>query len=200
VPAPELRLGNRTVYFRKAIRTPDFESERVLARDGFEFADLWLTRNCPGALPYWTQARAYYKASLNLPAQSSPLTIYYCFLNAVKALLLVKGVEFSDRHGVSGEFESSKRSLTNEKITFQPVGVLGIRRAPMTTLPTRQRASLICLRRATPLKMPPSPGRSLSKLADRFGTRGLHAGHWHLRDVLGISSGSCERCFALTES
>jgi hypothetical protein len=124
VPAQELRIGNRTAYFRKAIRTPDFESERVLARDAFEFAELWLTRNCKEALPYWSQARAYYQASLNLPAQSSPLTIYYCFLNATKALLLVKNVEFSQRHGVSGEFEASKRSLANEKIVFHGGGVL----------------------------------------------------------------------------
>ena len=124
MPAPELRIGNRTAYFRKAITTPDFGSERVLARDAFEFAELWLTRNCKDALPYWSQARAYYRASLALPAQSSPLTIYYCFLNAAKALLLVKGVEFSDRHGVSGDFEASKRSLRNEKILFQGGGVL----------------------------------------------------------------------------
>jgi len=27
MPAPELQIGNRTAYFRKAIRTPDFGSE-----------------------------------------------------------------------------------------------------------------------------------------------------------------------------
>lgn len=123
--APELRIANRTAYFRKAIRTPDFASERVLARDAFEFAELWLRRNCASALPYWSQARAYYRASRSLPAQSSPLTIYYCFLNAVKSLLVVKGVSFSDYHGVSGNFQASKRSLSNEIIQFQEGGVLG---------------------------------------------------------------------------
>jgi hypothetical protein len=77
MPAPELQIGNRTAYFRKAIRTPDFDSERVLARDAFQFAELWLKRECPQALPFWDQAKSYYAASTHLQAQSSPLTTYY---------------------------------------------------------------------------------------------------------------------------
>jgi YaaC-like protein len=125
MPAPELQIGNRTAYFRKAIRTPDFSSERVLARDAFQFAELWLKRECPSALPFWDQARRYYVASRHLPAQSSPLTSYFCFLNAAKALLTVKKVDFSDYHGVSGKFDpASKRALRNEKITFKGGGIL----------------------------------------------------------------------------
>ena len=122
--APELRIGNRAAYFRKAIRTPDCKSERVLARDAYEFAELWLKRQCPEALPYWNQAYAYYKATRHLPVQSAPLTSYYCFLNAVKALLIVKDVQFSDSHGVSGQFEASKRALRNEMISFHGGGVI----------------------------------------------------------------------------
>jgi hypothetical protein len=125
MPAPELRIGNRTAYFRKAITTPDFTSERVLARDAFEFAELWLKRECREALSYWDQARSYYKAGKSLPTQSSPLTSYYCFLNAVKSLLLVKGVSFSEHHGVAGEFDpASKRALRNERINFKGGGLL----------------------------------------------------------------------------
>jgi hypothetical protein len=48
-----------------------------------------------------------------------------CFLNAAKALLTVKGVDFSDYHGVSGKFDPiSKRALSNERITFKGVGIL----------------------------------------------------------------------------
>jgi hypothetical protein len=123
--APELQIGNRAAYFRKAIRTPEFASERVLARDAFQFAALWLKRECPKALPFWDQARSYYVASTDLPVQSSPLTSYYCFLNAAKALLTVKGVNFSNYHGVSGEFtRASKRALSNEKIAFKGGGIL----------------------------------------------------------------------------
>jgi hypothetical protein len=125
MPAPELQIGNRTAYLRKAICSPDFSSERVLARDAFQFAELWLQRECPIALPFWNQARSYYLASRNLPAQSSPLTSYFCFLNAAKSLLTVKGVDFSDYHGVSGQFDPiSKRALSNEKIAFKGGGIL----------------------------------------------------------------------------
>jgi YaaC-like Protein len=125
MPAPELQIGNRVAYFRKSIRTPEFASERVLARDAFQFAALWLKRECPNALPFWDQARSYYVASNSLPVQSSPLTSYFCFLNAVKALLTVKGVDFSDYHGVSGKFDpASKRALCNEMIAFKGGGIL----------------------------------------------------------------------------
>lgn len=125
MPAPELQIGNRTAYFRKAIRTPNFNSERVLARDAFQFAELWLKRQCPEALPFWNQARSYFIASRHLPAQSSPLTSYYCFLNAAKALLKVKNVGFSERHGVAGAFDPlSKRALSNERIAFKGGGIL----------------------------------------------------------------------------
>jgi YaaC-like Protein len=125
MPAPELLIGNRAAYLRKAICTPDFTSERVLARDAFQFAELWLKRECPRALPFWDQARSYYAASGNLPVKSSPLTSYFCFLNAAKALLTVKGIYFSDYHGVSGKFDPvSKRALSNEKIAFRGGGIL----------------------------------------------------------------------------
>ena len=53
------------------------------------------------------------------------MTAYYCFLNATKALLTVRGETFSDRHGVHGENEPGKRSLQAEKVNFQGQGVLG---------------------------------------------------------------------------
>ncbi len=125
MPAPELQIGNRTAYFRKSIMTPDFTSERVLARDAFQFGTLWLKRRCPTALPYWEQARSYYEASKHLPAQSSPLTSYYCFLNAAKALLTVKGVAFAERHGIAGNFDpQSQRSLGNEIIRVKGAGII----------------------------------------------------------------------------
>ncbi|PLX37580.1 MAG: hypothetical protein C0606_04625 [Hyphomicrobiales bacterium] len=125
MPAPELRYKNRAVYFRKGITGPHFASESVLTRDTFEFVDLWLTRNCKKALPFWKQAEAYHKASRDLPPVSAPLTSYYCFLNCVKTLLIVKERSFTDRHGVAGEWDpSSKRALSNEIITIQGAGIL----------------------------------------------------------------------------
>lgn len=123
--APELRHRNRTVYFRKAITAPDLHSESVLTRDTFEYVEMWLTRNCKKALPYWRQAAAYQSASRILPPISAPLTSYYCFLNCVKALLIVKGVKFSDLHGVSGDYDpTSKRALSNETIKIKSSGII----------------------------------------------------------------------------
>ncbi|MFC2284260.1 MAG: YaaC family protein [Corynebacterium matruchotii] len=63
----------------------------VLATDSWNFVDLWLKRNSENkAQFYWQQAQNFYNASLNLPKTSSPLTLYYCFLNATKALLITK--------------------------------------------------------------------------------------------------------------
>jgi len=125
MPAPELRIGNRTAYLRKAIRAPDFSSESVLTREPFQFADLWLKRNCKTALPFWRQAANYYVASRSLPVESSPLTSYYCFLNAVKALLTVKKATYSEVHGISGDYDpTSKRALSNEIVTFRPAGII----------------------------------------------------------------------------
>lgn len=121
----ELRIANRTAYFRKAITKPNFASESVLAGDAFEFVDLWLTRNCTSALPYWRQSKAYFDASRHLPVVSAPLTSYYCFLNATKALLIVKGVTFTDNHGVTGRrAANAKRIISNEEIEIKGGGVL----------------------------------------------------------------------------
>ncbi len=121
----ELRVSNRAIYFRKSITQPDFTSESVLVKDSFQFLSLWLERNCKEALPYWRQAENYYHASKNLPPLSAPLTSYYCFLNAVKTLLIVKGIKYKERHGVSGKFEpDAKRALSNENVNLKEVGIL----------------------------------------------------------------------------
>jgi hypothetical protein len=73
---------------------------------------------------YWTQAKEFYKASLDLPNTSSPLTLYYCFLNATKALLTVKKIAFTHRHGVAGQTVAGNTNLENEHITFHRAGIL----------------------------------------------------------------------------
>ena len=121
----ELRENNRAIYFRKSISEPELTSESVLTRDPFQFAELWLKRKCRDAIPYWQQARHYYLASKNLPTTSAPLTLYYCFLNATKALLTVKGRTFKEWHGVSGDYDpTTKRSLSNEIITIKNSGIV----------------------------------------------------------------------------
>ncbi|MGH2340113.1 YaaC family protein [Segnochrobactraceae bacterium EtOH-i3] len=125
MPAPELKISNKIVKFRKAITTPEFTSKHIITNDHFSFVDLWMKRNCADALPFWTQAKNYYYASKNLPTESAPLTSYYCMLNAAKALLTAKGVEFSPYHGVTGDCDDSSRiNTSNEYIKFKGGGVI----------------------------------------------------------------------------
>jgi hypothetical protein len=125
MPAVDLKIKNRRAHFRKSITSPQFNSDSVLARDAFEFVELWLARNCREALPFWKQAKAYSEASRILPTVSAPLTLYYCFLNCTKALLMVKGEEFKDVHGVSGNWDpSSRRTIANELINIKSTGIV----------------------------------------------------------------------------
>ncbi|WP_339210778.1 YaaC family protein [Aeribacillus sp. FSL K6-8210] len=116
----------KNLTLHKAIKSPNFEGKTVLVNDPWEYVEMWLKRNNHNdeALFYWQQSRQFYEASTMLPLTSSPLTTYYCFLNAVKTLLIVKNVPFSDRHGVSGWSKNSKVSLSNEYIKIQTGGIL----------------------------------------------------------------------------
>lgn len=49
----------------------------------------------------------------------APLVLYYCFMNAAKALLTSKGIVFDPRHGVGSyrmRGQNSKVVLSNEGI------------------------------------------------------------------------------------
>ncbi|SRR5579875_56856 len=120
-----LRLSGRPLSVHKAIVAPDFKSKTVLVTDTWEYVTLWLRRHHQkSAAFYWEQANQFFDASRDLPNTSSPLTLYYCFLNAVKCLLSVRGIPLTEYHGVSGESEPGRTSLSNEKIAFKGSGVL----------------------------------------------------------------------------
>lgn len=124
MPAKQLRIKNRAAYFRKALSKADFTSERVLVRDAFEYIALWLRKSHSKALPYWIQSHEYYRASNKLDKSAAPLTLYYCYLNAIKTLLTVKNVPFKEWHGVTGNFSASKRSLANEIVDLKNAGII----------------------------------------------------------------------------
>lgn len=76
-------------------------------------------------MSYWRQARRFAEASYGMPTEAAPLTIYYAFLNATKALLTCKGASHADYHGVGGERpENARASLSNETVTLQNGGIL----------------------------------------------------------------------------
>lgn len=122
----KLKIKGKNLTLQKSINEPKFDAKSVLVSDPWEYVEMWLKRSSGNkeAIFYWQQAKEFYKATLSLPLTSAPLTSYYCFLNATKALLLIKEIEFSNYHGVSGKQEKTRLSLINEKIVFKQNGVL----------------------------------------------------------------------------
>ena len=121
-----ITIDRKPLLFRRSVISPAWNDEKVLTSDLWTYVDLWIRRNAKGtdAQFFWQQAREFYRASLNLPITASPLALYYCFLNATKALLVSKKIAFSDHHGVTGKYTSKKASLSNEEVTLKSAGVL----------------------------------------------------------------------------
>lgn len=119
-------IDRKPLLFRRSVIKPAWKDEKVLTSDLWMYVDLWIRRNAKGtdAQFFWEQARQFYRASLGLPITASPLTLYYCFLNATKALLHAKGIVFTDHHGVTGKKVATKASLSNEEVTLKTSGVL----------------------------------------------------------------------------
>lgn len=122
----QIKIGTRNVWMHKSIRHTDFEAESVLSNDPWLFVELWLKREKKSdALAFWLQARRFADSAASLSVEAAPLPLYYSFLNATKALLIVCSQTHGNNHGVSGERpEKAKTSLVNEKVKFQSGGVL----------------------------------------------------------------------------
>lgn len=121
----QISYKGRGLIVHSAVSSPDFAARPVLCGDPWEYVRLWLRRkHMHDAIFYWDQARQFYIASTTLPETASPLTSYYCFLNATKALLEAKKRTYSDYHGVTGRSETGRRNLRNEIVQFKEGGVL----------------------------------------------------------------------------
>lgn len=119
-----IKFKKKKLTIHKASISPDIRESAVLATDPWNFVDLWLKRNNEKkAQFYWQQAQNFYHASLSLPKTASPLTLYYCFLNATKALLLTKKIQFQDWHGLTGT-SNDPTTLENEIIHLKNNGIL----------------------------------------------------------------------------
>lgn len=128
IPRKEISKANSPYKLRKALISPNYVSKTVLTDSTWSYVSIYLKKsNCPEAkeaLFYWDQARNFYEATKTLSSISKPLTIYYCFLNASKALLTYKNKGFNLKHGVSGKRIDGKIKLQNEIISLKPQGVL----------------------------------------------------------------------------
>ncbi|MCM2978988.1 YaaC family protein [Priestia aryabhattai] len=123
-----LKVKEKQISIHKTISMPNFGSKTVLVSDPWEYVEMFLKRNSKKknkhALFFWQQAKQFAEASKILPLTSSPLTNYYSFLNATKTLLIYKGVEFAEEHGVSGNKMNKNVSLTTEIVKLKTSGIL----------------------------------------------------------------------------
>lgn len=126
MPIKPIQFKGRAIFVHKACIAPNFNEKTVLAEDTWTYVDMWLKRQHVNseARFYWQQARDFYTATKQLAKTSSPLTAYYCILNATKCLLKVKGISFSDKHGVTGSSIGRKAALVNEVVKFKGGGIL----------------------------------------------------------------------------
>lgn len=127
-PRLSLKVNSKEISLRKSQIEPSFTNKTVLTDSTWHYVELFLQRTNSKkgkeALTYWNQASNFFKATENLDLFSKPLTTYYCFLNATKALLTIKEVGYDIKHGVSGKRIKSSVNITNEQIFLQPKGVL----------------------------------------------------------------------------
>jgi hypothetical protein len=123
-----IQVGKSEVVLKKAHHNPNFTSKTILTDSTWSYVEIFLkqdkSKEAEEALFYWEQARNFYEASKSLSIVSSPLTIYYCFLNATKALLKYKKQNFNLKHGVTGKRKDGQFVLQNETLTIKPKGVL----------------------------------------------------------------------------
>lgn len=125
MPQQVLAYQNRPLRLLTATLSPDVGAPTVLSSDVWDYVALWLRRQgAADALVYWKQSREFYDASATLSPLASPLTSYYALLNATKALLHFRHVQFQEMHGVSGSSGSRKTALKNEIVEFKTGGVL----------------------------------------------------------------------------
>lgn len=102
-------LNERVVKPHSARSAPRFGQPVVRCADPWDHVLIELRQKRASQTPstentilYWEQARHFYHASRVLPQESSPLTSYYCMLNAAKALLSDKGqLGQQSEHGVT---------------------------------------------------------------------------------------------------
>lgn len=122
----------KLIKLNKAVIDPDLGSMTVLTDDCFAYVELFImrdntldTKEKEKALACWSQAKSFYHGINAIPILSRPLLIYYCFLNAVKTLLICKKKLPAKNlfHGLSGEI-SGNACLSNEIIKIKNKGIL----------------------------------------------------------------------------
>ena len=102
----DVESNSVSLRLRKSVTTAEIDSHSILTDDVFSYVDFWfkthkkIMRDQNGKRPeqdcsfYWTQAKNFYVAAKSLPIESSPLPMYYCMLNAMKAYVFYNAESF----------------------------------------------------------------------------------------------------------
>lgn len=121
---PTVKISSKEILLKRAILKPNFSNKTVLTDSTWRYVEIFLKeKKSEEALFYWEQAFNFYKATKDLSLISAPLTTYYAFLNATKALLTYKNVGFDLKHGVSGQRTNGHYTLQNEIVKLKPKGI-----------------------------------------------------------------------------
>jgi hypothetical protein len=124
-PREAVKIKGKDIVVRKPKIVADLPSKVVLTDSTWQFVEIYLrSEKQDDALFYWEQAKNFYEATKSLSLVSKPLTAYYCFLNATKALLEVTNTPYDLSHGVTGKKLDGRFNLVNEIVKFQPAGVV----------------------------------------------------------------------------
>lgn len=119
-----VRVRGKELTIRKPKISTDIVSKTVLTDSTWQYVEIYLkSKSQNEALFFWQQARNFYEATTSLSLVSKPLTAYYCFLNATKALLEAKSCGYDLSHGVTGKQLNGHINILNEVVKFQPRGV-----------------------------------------------------------------------------
>lgn len=131
-----IKYNNKPLTLKTAINKPSLTGRTVIVSDRWEYVRFFLRNikrgkksNAEKALFYWNQAEEFYKSSKNLSLTSAPLPLYYCFLNATKALLEFWGINnsyYTPYHGVSGKNKNTNKNkprLDEQEVVIKARGV-----------------------------------------------------------------------------
>src|SRR5262245_10552075 len=123
-----VKVGGRDLEPHKGVVSPILGARTVLTNSPWTFVRLWLQRQKQrNGLFYWEQAEEFYDVSIGLPLRSAPLLLYYCYMNAAKALLSAKNLPFGERHGVGPDPPTQpgrRRTFNSEGVRIHQQGIL----------------------------------------------------------------------------
>jgi hypothetical protein len=120
-----VKLKGREVEPYKAVVSPLIGERTVLTNSPWTYVGLWLRREKKShSLFYWEQAQQFHQVSVGLPLRTAPLLLYYCYMNAVKALLSAKGVPFDERHGTKALSRGKRGTFYTEGVRISTKGIL----------------------------------------------------------------------------